>query len=71
MIERMGITYTDNLHLGLQEDKTETLDWDVLMDNFVKIDAAINAYIITYGNTVSICSGAVHSICGDTTIEED
>lgn len=36
----MAITYTDNLHLGLQLDKNDYLDWDVLTDNWRKVDAA-------------------------------
>ena len=37
----MGITYTPNLNLGLQLDKTDYVNWDNLMDNFVKLDNAI------------------------------
>lgn len=38
----MPVTYTDNLQLGLQETKSDTLDWDVLTDNWLKIDAAFS-----------------------------
>ena len=38
----MSVTYTENLQLGLQEDKSDTLNWDVLMDNWLKIDAALS-----------------------------
>lgn len=39
----MAITYTDNLHLAMQEDKSDNLDWDALTDNWKKIDAAIGS----------------------------
>lgn len=36
----MAKTQTDNLHLELQEDKTDYLDWDAIVSNWKKIDAA-------------------------------
>lgn len=36
----MSVTYTPNIKLGLQLDKTEYLDWDVIIENWRKIDAA-------------------------------
>jgi hypothetical protein len=36
----MSVTYTQNIELGLQLDKTEYLDWDVITENWRKIDAA-------------------------------
>lgn len=36
----MSVTYTPNIGLGLQLDKTEYLDWDVITANWQKIDAA-------------------------------
>lgn len=36
----MGVIYTPNIDLGLQLDKTEYLDWDVITENWRKIDAA-------------------------------
>ena len=36
----MSVTYTPNLGLGLQLDKTEYLDWDTITENWEKIDAA-------------------------------
>ena len=36
----MAVTYTDNLHLGMQLDKNDYLDWDAITDNWRKIDAA-------------------------------
>lgn len=37
----MGVIYTPNIELGLQLYKTEYLDWDVITENWRKIDAAI------------------------------
>lgn len=36
----MSVTYTPNINLGLQLDKTEYLDWDTITENWQKIDAA-------------------------------
>ena len=36
----MAVTYTENLHLGMQLDKNDYLDWDALTANWQKIDAA-------------------------------
>ena len=36
----MSVTYTPNLGLGLQLDKTEYLNWDVITENWQKIDDA-------------------------------
>lgn len=43
----MAITYTDNLHLAMQEDKSDNLDWDALTENWRKIDAAIGSVPIS------------------------
>ena len=43
----MAITYTDNLHLAMQEDKSDNLDWDALTNNWKIIDAAIGGATIT------------------------
>ena len=37
----MGITYTPNLHLGMQLDKTDYLDWNAITTNWQIIDSAI------------------------------
>lgn len=34
----MAITYTPNLNLGMQLDKTDYVDWDVITQNWQKID---------------------------------
>ena len=36
----MATTYTTNLNLAKQEDKTDYIDWDAIQDNWDKIDAA-------------------------------
>lgn len=38
----MAVTFTENLHLGMQKDKTDYLDWDAITDNWEKIDAAVS-----------------------------
>lgn len=52
----MAITYTDNLHLGMQLDKTDYLNWDAITENWRKIDAAVGS--ITPGGGASIPSDA-------------
>jgi hypothetical protein len=37
----MGKTYTDNLHLELQEDPADYLDFEAITNNWKKIDNAI------------------------------
>lgn len=34
----MGMTYTPNLHLGLQEDKRDYLNWDAITQNWKTLD---------------------------------
>lgn len=34
----MSIIYTPNLHLGLQPDKTDYVNWDVIQNNWEIID---------------------------------
>ena len=36
----MAVTYTDNLHLGMQLDKTDYVNWDAITQNWQKLDAA-------------------------------
>lgn len=49
----MAVTYTENLHLGLQLDKTDYLNWDVIQQNWMIIDGACggslpqNAIVLT------------------------
>lgn len=35
----MGMTYTENIHLGLQEDKRDYLNWDAITTNWKTIDS--------------------------------
>lgn len=39
---RLATTYTDNLHLGMQLDKTDYFSMDVINENWQKIDAAVS-----------------------------
>lgn len=34
----MGMSYTPNLHLGLQEDKKDYLNWDAITQNWKTLD---------------------------------
>lgn len=36
----MGTTYTGNLHLGMQEDKSDKFNFSLFTENWRKIDAA-------------------------------
>lgn len=49
----MTNTYTDNLHLELQEDKTDYLDWDAITENWKKIDSAYGSNQETNNNSNS------------------
>ncbi len=37
----MAITYTSFLHLGMQEDKNDTLNWDLIVNNWKTLDSAV------------------------------
>lgn len=50
----MAVTYTPNIHLGLQENKQDYLKWDVIVDNWKTIDREIGAL---KGNTISMQMG--------------
>ena len=39
----MAMTYTDNLHLGLQEDKRDYLNWDAITSNWKTLDAYVGS----------------------------
>lgn len=36
----MATTYTENLHLGMQEDKTDKFNFSLFTENWGKIDTA-------------------------------
>lgn len=38
----MAITYTENLHLGMQLDKTDYFSMDNINENWQKIDSAVS-----------------------------
>lgn len=50
----MAVTYTPNIHLGLQENKQDYLNWDVIVDNWKTIDREIGAL---KGNAVMLQTG--------------
>lgn len=66
----MAITYTENLQLGLQENKSDTLNWDVLMDNWMKIDAALSKAIPIPSLSNPISSGTNTFEAGSATFSE-
>lgn len=37
----MSVTYTENIHLGLQLNKQDYVSWDTITENWRKIDAAV------------------------------
>lgn len=41
----MAVTYTDNLHLGIQLDKTDYVNWDAITQNWQKIDEAVSGAV--------------------------
>ena len=59
----MAITYTDNYHLGMQEDKSDKLDWDVIVANWKKIDAAISGMILS-GEAIGLAEGTADYVAG-------
>ena len=40
----MGLTYTPNINLALQQDKSDKLNWDAVTSNWQKIDEAFGSY---------------------------
>lgn len=48
----MGVTYTPNLHLGLQEDKRDYLNWDLIVANWKKLDSAIGTGVVNFDSTM-------------------
>ena len=62
----MAVTYTDNLHLGMQLDKNDYLDWDAITDNWRKIDEACagGSSSNTAGVALPISQGDMRYIIG-------
>jgi hypothetical protein len=55
----MAVTYTENLHLGMQLDKTDFFSMDVINENWQKIDAAVSGSGMgTAGNAALSSAGA-------------
>lgn len=55
----MAVTYTENLHLGMQLDKTDFFSMDVINENWQKIDAAVSGGGMgTAGNASLSSAGA-------------
>lgn len=50
----MAVTYTPNIHLGLQENKQDFLDWDAIVNNWKIIDREIGAL---KGNSINLQIG--------------
>jgi hypothetical protein len=53
----MGITYTENLKLGLQLDKTDYVSWDTITANWRKIDDAVSGNGVRVGDATMIYDG--------------
>lgn len=53
----MGITYTENLKLGLQLDKTDYVSWDTITANWRKIDDAVGGSGVTVGDATVVLGG--------------
>lgn len=49
----MAITYTPNLNLAMQENKSDKLNWDAITENWMKIDAAIGQNFIRMPSGIS------------------
>lgn len=53
----MAITYTENLRLGMQLDKTDYVNWDAITDNWRKIDEAVGGSGIRVGDATMMYNG--------------
>ena len=65
----MAISYTGNIHLGLQLDKTDYVSWDTITANWRKIDAAV-AGVEYIGDSTVINSGEVNNTIGNAVFQE-
>ena len=68
----MGKTYTPNLNLALQQDKSDQLDWDAVTENWQKIDAAFGSFTpsASSGNAVLLTNGIMNETIGIAEQEE-
>lgn len=62
----MGITYTENLKLGLQLDKTDYVSWDTITANWRKIDEAVGGSGERVGDATMIYNGVNAGFVGKT-----
>lgn len=60
----MAVTYTENLKLGLQKNKTDYVNWDVIQANWQKIDEAVGGSGIRAGDATIILGGISNSRAG-------
>lgn len=60
----MAVTYTENLKLGLQKNKTDYVNWDVIQANWQKIDEAVGGSGIRAGDATIILNGANNTRAG-------
>lgn len=67
----MATTYTANLNLGLQLDKTDYVNWDLIQQNWQKIDDAVGGSGIRAGDATIMLDGVNASRVGQSeTIQE-
>lgn len=62
----MAITYTPNLRLGMQLDKTDYVNWDAITDNWRKIDEAVGGSGIRVGDATMMYNGINAGFVGKT-----
>lgn len=62
----MAITYTPNLNLGMQLDKTDYVNWDAITDNWRKIDEAVGGSGVRVGDATMIYDGVNAGFVGKT-----
>lgn len=60
----MAVTYTENLKLGLQKNKTDYVNWDVIQANWQKIDEAVGGSGIRAGDATIILNCANNTRVG-------
>lgn len=60
----MATTYTQNFHLGMQEDKSDKLNWDLIVQNWKIIDAALANQRIAAGDAIGVMSGTADYVAG-------
>ena len=60
----MATTYTQNLNLGLQLDKTDYVNWDLIQQNWRKIDEAVGGVPAPAGSAAQAVEGANRTLAG-------